>query len=230
MIEKLTFEKMRDNWGYRASWAVWADSDGIDPKSNLEWSKVNPTFPDPCFLKTLNPNAIMVGLNGSNHRNAKNPSQAPSLWGNFHSPYSCGNDAHIRFAFKNTPFWGAYMTDFIEYPNESDGKKVINAWGRGDICHKKNIDRFSAELSDLGTTNPLLIVFGKAHSILTEEETEKEIRDKVSIGKIVRINHFSSVGYEITDRIKEGISEKDATECEQKKYRAHCLECLKKYE
>jgi hypothetical protein len=63
---------------------------------------------NPDLLEILKNNVVMVGLNFSR------PLLPTEPFKNFHdlSPYA--NDFKIRYAFRNTQFYGAYMTDIIK--------------------------------------------------------------------------------------------------------------------
>jgi hypothetical protein len=207
MITEETFLRMRKNWGHRASWAVWVDSDGSRPKSNLRWRDLVATTSESKVLQILNPNVIFVGLNGAKHDPLNvNPEKDP-YWGNFHSSYSRGHDYKIRFAFKNTPYWGAYMTDIIEWPNETNANVPLNTWKSDSGFRRENIERFRKELSDLGATKPLLIALGGATYKILSDYRAEILRGNT--GSVVEIRHFSDF------------------RLNKEEYRAECLERLR---
>jgi hypothetical protein len=99
------FAEIRERFGHFASWAVWAD-EGKNPKDNIEdLSILNPNM-NPKLLDTLHGNTILLGLNIS--RRIECP------LGNFHDSRQMANDFKIRYALKNTCYWGSYMTDIIK--------------------------------------------------------------------------------------------------------------------
>ena len=105
----LTLEKFNDiknKYGKCASWAIWA-SEGKNPTSNIGDLSVLDPATNENLLSLLNPNVIFVGLNLS-RGDVKNDFE------NFHSSYGHAKDYKIRFAIKNSPYWGGYMTDIIK--------------------------------------------------------------------------------------------------------------------
>jgi hypothetical protein len=105
MIDRETFDRIKEKHGPHASWAVWAEPDGR-PKSNVGDLTVLDPAQNTALLGKLRSDVVMLGLNLS-------IGQPPPL-GNFHSASSRGQDYKIRFAFTGTPFYGAYMTDIIK--------------------------------------------------------------------------------------------------------------------
>ena len=60
-ISRDTLEFVKANYGLRASWAIWTAA-GVKPKSNMDDLSV---FDSEDVLMKLQPNMILVGLNGS---------------------------------------------------------------------------------------------------------------------------------------------------------------------
>ena len=107
-------------------------------------------------LNTLNPNIILVGLNISN--------ELPELFSNFHSGQ---NDYKIRYATKNTMFWGSYMTDILKnYPekNSQTVDKYLKS-AEGKLFEQQSVKSFEQELIELNISNPknpkIVLAFGK---------------------------------------------------------------------
>jgi len=73
---------------------------------------------NPNLLKILNPNIIIVGLNFSR-------TIIKDEFVNFHDKRPQGQDYKIRYAFKNTPFYGAFMTDIIKDFEEKISGNVL---------------------------------------------------------------------------------------------------------
>ncbi|MFX0138004.1 MAG: hypothetical protein ACFFDN_30460 [Candidatus Hodarchaeota archaeon] len=169
------FEYIKEKYGHVGSWAIWKNED-IKPKSNIaDMTILNPDINENLLLE-LKPNVVLVGYNIS--RRIIVP------FGNFHDKRKGSNDFKIRFAFRGTPYWGAYMTDIIkDFEQKISGE--VNSYLRDNPqVVKQNIETFLQELDDIGADDPTLIVFGvKAYDILKRNLNEKF--------KIVKIPHYS---------------------------------------
>jgi hypothetical protein len=113
MIRKPVFDLVKQKYGYWSSWAVWAEV-GSSPKSNVGDLSV---FDTPNICEILTAEVIFVGLNIS--RGAIKEPLA-----NFHDIRTEATDFKIRYAFKNTPYWGGYMTDIIKDFDQKESGKV----------------------------------------------------------------------------------------------------------
>jgi hypothetical protein len=105
VIDLGTFDRMKQRWGSYGSWAVWAEASAW-PTSNVGDLSVLDPDANPELLSTLRDDVVMVGLN------AARPFSDP--FRNFHDSYSNAKDYKIWFASKETPYYGAYMTDIIK--------------------------------------------------------------------------------------------------------------------
>lgn len=113
-MDRATFELIKRKYGHFASWAIWADA-GTKPKDNVGSLSIFDIDHDDSCLQLLNPECVFVGLNISR------PIESPL--GNFHDPRPQAMDYKLRYAFKNSPFWGAYMTDIIkDFEQKASGK------------------------------------------------------------------------------------------------------------
>ena len=106
MISEKKFYFIKEKYQFYSSWAVWAEQ-GDKPKSNVGDLSVLDPKQNKNLLKTLNPNIILVALNISRGDIAE-------PFANFHDKSSRATDFKIRYAIKDTPIWGAYMTDIIK--------------------------------------------------------------------------------------------------------------------
>lgn len=104
-IDKSKFEKIKKEYGHYASWAIWSE-EGRKPKDNVGDLSIFKTKNINSLIKKLKPNIILVGLNISR--------KTEYSFGNFHDSSSRAMDYKIRYALKDTPYWGAYMTDIIK--------------------------------------------------------------------------------------------------------------------
>src|SRR5260370_31245471 len=105
-------------------------------------------------------NVVMVGLNISR------PVSEPFT--NFHDPKPRANDFKIRYAFKESAYYGAYMTDIIKFLEEVDSKNVVKYLrGRPEII-EKNLKTFREEMQNLKAVSPVILPFGEdAHKLLS---------------------------------------------------------------
>ena len=194
MLDRKTYRLMKRKYGDDASWAVWCpQTDKKAPKSNMgnmAWAK-----DEEKLCSELNPNFVFVGLNKSKRPKEKSEdenSNAKIPWKNFHSGYSRGNSYKLRYALKDTPFWGAYMTDIIKEIPDKDSNKVVQAIKTNSkklvpkltkVTIERNRKKFEAELSLLGG-NPVLVAFGN--------DAYKFIKPLEGKYKIEKLPHYSS--------------------------------------
>ena len=182
MITLKQFNDIKSKYGHCSSFAVWAEV-GDTPKSNTgDLSVLDPDI-NKELLSILNVDVVLLGLNGS--RVVDPESAAPPL-SIFHSWTSFQQDYKIRYAFKGSPYWGAYMTDIIKHYGEVDSTKTMEYLKRNKEYEQENIRLFEQELLDIGATNPTLIAFGNdVHNILT-----RNLKDKYKILKVPHYAHF----------------------------------------
>jgi hypothetical protein len=178
MVEMQQLENIKEKHGSFASWAVWADASGT-PKSNM--GDVS-HFENESVLSFLRNNIVMVGLNISRRGfTGSKPFQ------NFHSPSSSANDFKIRYAFKDSPYYGAYMTDIIKSHVEVDAKNVMRYLKEHPETIEENLKTFRQEMQDLKATAPVLLAFGNdTHKLLSENLNRYEY------SKLIRLTHYSS--------------------------------------
>lgn len=177
MIAKEKFELIKEKYGYVASWAVWVDADE-KPKSNIGDLGVFDINKNPHLLEQLKPEVVMVGLNFARTVEKK-------IFGNFHDPSPYGQDYKIRYAFQNTKYYGAYMTDIIKDLVLLEAGNVVSHLKNNPEFEKQNIELFRKELADLGAVNPLLIAFGNdAFNVLNKYFTDTY--------EIIKVPHYSN--------------------------------------
>ena len=95
----------------------------------------------------------MVGLNFSRIIEKK-------AFVNFHDSSSRGQDYKIRYAFRDTEFYGAYMTDIIKDFEEKIAGKVSVYLKSNEDFELENVRLFKQEVADLRCKDPLIIAFG----------------------------------------------------------------------
>jgi len=176
MIDRDRFTFIREKYGLHASWAVWAE-EGDAPKSNMDDLGI---FEKEDIHLELNPEVVLVGLNFSNDSSVKNPFQ------NFH--WKGGGDFKVRYAVRNTPFWGAYMTDIIKDFPELVSTNVMSHLKKNQSVVDENIVSFKEELQDIGASNPILVGLGNhAYNIL-----RKNLGSELKIIKAIHYAHYIS--------------------------------------
>jgi hypothetical protein len=176
MFDKRTFEFVAQKYGHYASWAVWAD-EGKKPKENVGDLSVFDIDKNPELLKELQPHIIFVGLNIS--RRIEKP------LGNFHDSRPYAMDYKIRYALKNTPYYGAYMTDIIKDSEQRISGNVMSYIRRNTIFESDNVEIFCIEISDLHVNNPQIIAFGNDVYKILFRNLSREYN-------IVKIPHYSN--------------------------------------
>jgi hypothetical protein len=176
MISIKKFIEIRERFGHFASWAVWAD-EGVNPKDNIDdLSVLNPDV-NPSLLKILHGNAILLGLNIS--RRIERP------LGNFHDPRPMATDFKIRYALKDTDYWGSYMTDIIKDFEEKASGKMMSFLRTNKDFERENIRKLREEIEVLGFSQPILVAFGKDAEKIAERNLSKEFQ-------IVGIPHYAN--------------------------------------
>ena len=185
-MDRAHFELLKAKYGHWTSWAIWAE-EGDSPKSNVGDLSV---FEGTGFLDELKPNIVFVGLNIS-----RGLLRAPLA--NFHDLRPEATDYKIRYALRDSPWWGGYMTDVIKDLDEVSSAKVVKYLRDNKSFEQENLETFREELDDLGSTDPTIIAFGKAtYSILARNLGDKH--------RIVPITHYAH--YIRKERYREELS------------------------
>jgi hypothetical protein len=175
VISQNHYGLIRKKHGKYASWAVWANASDR-PKSNMGDMAI---FDDKLVLSQLRPNVLMVGLNLSRFTISE-------PFRNFHDPSPSGQDYKIRFAFRDTEYFGAYMTDIIKGVVEVDSKNIPTHLKENPGVLADSLKIFRQELRDLGTDSPLILAFGRiAYYIIKQNLSSAEY------GKLIRLTHYS---------------------------------------
>lgn len=179
MINIKHFDFIKQKYSATSSWAVW-EKQGSTPKSNVgNMNILNPEI-NKDLLCILNPNVVLVGLNLSGWSN-----EAPAF-SNFHSSSPWAQDYKIRYAFNETSYWGAYMTDVVKEHIEPISTEVMKGLRKNQNDVQQHIENFQAELRDIGSENPIIIAFGgDAHSLL------KQHLSKDCYSLLIGVTHYS---------------------------------------
>jgi hypothetical protein len=177
MIDRQQFELIRLKHGGYASWAVWAAA-ARGPKSNIDDLSVLDVATTPTTLDVLKNDIIMVGLNISR--------SFAERFRNFHDPSPSANDFKIRFAFMNTEYYGAYMTDIIKDVEMVSSAELLKHLRAFPSLLRINVEVFREELRDLGSQRPTILAFGSAaHALIAENISPDEY------SSLVRLTHYS---------------------------------------
>ncbi len=131
-------DDLAGKYGMYSSWAIWNHANPADARIIAE------------HQSRLNASVVMIGLNASK--------AIPKTWQNFHG----GDHARkLMFAFNDSPYRGAYMTDIIKGEVESKAGRLRTRLRDGSIDVQKHIDAFRTEMFDVGAhQHSLFILFG----------------------------------------------------------------------
>ncbi|MDD9709730.1 hypothetical protein PVW53_20910 [Seohaeicola sp. SP36] len=165
-----------ENYGWCSSWAVWA-AEGEKPKSNIGDLTIFDFAAHPDIRKVLHSDYVAVGLNVSGGR------EFPTF-SNFHSPNPRGQDYKLRYAFRNTPMWGCYLTDILKNFPEVSSFKVAEFIRENPSALQPHFDSFKEEVRLLGAENSIFLGLGR----LATQLIKKALPDDA---KIVQIRHYS---------------------------------------
>jgi len=179
MITTEQYKNISSKYGYVASWAVWEKA-GAKPKSNIGNMDVLDLEKNSKVIELLNTNVVMVGLNFSRDVKFDKPFM------NFHDSNPSGNDFKIRFAFEDTAYYGAYMTDVIKNLPMVSSKDVLDYLKENPDEKKNQINDFREELRHIGSIRPTIIAFGKdVYDILRNSLETNEYKN------LFQITHYS---------------------------------------
>ena len=177
MLEKKQYDKLKQEFGTSASWAIW-QMPGVSPKSNMEDVSM---FDNESILDRLNPAVVFVGLNPSGVHDGFMDESRP--WCFFHSSNPRGHDYKLRYALINTDFWGGYITDLIKDVLEVDSDKLDDHLKKHPEIIAANVKTFLYELSLLHK-DPLIVALGdRVYNYL--------VRFIGAGYRIIKIKHYS---------------------------------------
>lgn len=148
------------------------------PTSNVGDLSVFDLAINPTLLHILKRNVVMVGLNISRPLTER--------FRNFHDPRAEAKDFKIRYAFTDTPYYGAYMTDVIKNIEMVNSKALLLHLREDRSVIRTNIGALRNELHDLGAKQPLVLAFGAtAHQLLAANLEPSEYSN------LIRLTHYS---------------------------------------
>lgn len=177
MVEKATFDAIKRKHGAYASWAVWTQPTKR-PKSNTgDLSVMDPEL-NPALLRTLRPDVVMVALNLSRF--------SPVPFGNFHDASPESQDYKIRYAFVDTPYYGAYMTDLIKRVVMLKSSDLKRHLGANPGLVGESVRKLLEEFDDLGCESPTVIAFGNDTHRLAARHVPSN-----RYSRLIGITHYS---------------------------------------
>ena len=188
MITREKFDSIKEKYGRVASWAIWAHEDE-EPKSNMgDLTVLDPEI-NKNLLSELNPNVVLVALNFSEDVNHK-------PFENFHAGGKF-QDYKTRYALRDSPYWGGYMTDIIKNQPEKNSDELVKYLKTHPDEVQSNVESFRQELRDIGAEKPKLVAFGRAvHDILKRNLPEFEI---------CNIPHYAARNYNNKDEYRKRV-------------------------
>ena len=191
MITREKFDSIKEKYGRVASWAIWAHEDK-EPKSNMgDLTVLDPEI-NKNLLSELNPNVVLVALNFSEDVNHK-------PFENFHAGGKF-QDYKTRYALRDSPYWGGYMTDIIKNQPEKNSDELVKYLKTHPDEVQSNVESFRQELRDIGAKKPRLVAFGNdVYDILKRNLPEFEIV------KIPHYAHFISKE-KYREEVKQSVS------------------------
>ncbi|MDF1878409.1 hypothetical protein JHD46_02005 [Sulfurimonas sp. SAG-AH-194-C20] len=179
MLKKDKFEKIKKKYGSVSSWAIW-EKMGEKPKSNISNMEILEIDKNPKLLELLNTNIVMVGLNFARECEFKEPFM------NFHDSNPHGQDYKIRYAFEDTQYYGAYMTDIIKNFPMLNSKDVFKHLKQNPDELREQLNEFENELKYINSCDPIILAFGEqAYQIL-----QKGL-DKSKYSCLIKLTHYS---------------------------------------
>lgn len=177
MVDRETFDRIKEKHGRYASWAVWAQRDGR-PKSNMGDLTVLDPDQNPALLGRLRSDVVMLGLNLSR--------DWPPPFGNFHDARAEGQDYKIRFAFTGTAFYGAYMTDIIKGVVMLKSGDLMRYLAAHPDVVAESVECLLEEFDDLKSESPTVIAFGGSAHLLAAKHFPAN-----RYSRLVRVRHYS---------------------------------------
>jgi hypothetical protein len=177
IIDRETFDRIKEKHGPYASWAVWAEPDG-KPKSHMGDLTVLDPDQNPALLGMLRSDVVMLGLNLSR--------DWPPPFGNFHDARPEGQDYKIRFAFTGTPFYGAYMTDIIKGVVMLKSGDLMRYLAANPDVVAESVGCLLEEFDDLKSESPTVIAFGGSAHLLAAKHLPAN-----RYARLVRVTHYA---------------------------------------
>jgi len=178
MLDRVTFDRIKLKHGGYASWAVWAEPTE-KPKSNIGDLSVLDPDRNPTLLQTLKNDVVMVGLSLSREPWTES-------FRNFHDARPQGQDYKIRYAFADTPYWGAYMTDVVKDVAILSRGSLMRYLNEDPSILGKSLVKLLEEFDDLQSVRPAIVAFGSdAHRLVADNLPRRRY------SRLIKLRHYS---------------------------------------
>ncbi len=197
-MDQSLFEQLEMKYAQHGSWAVWNSGDPEDTTVIRE------------NLADLKTSVVMVALNISRALSRQ--------WQNFHSR---DHARKLMYAFNQSPYRGAYMTDLIKGYVEPSSARLQKELLSGELHILSHVETFYDEMKNLGTNNhTLFILFGGQVTKLFNTHLAETYPNRISCP------HYSMYGRGYTDArwvekvwsLLESNSQEMATVCNVPKF------------
>lgn len=176
MISVRNYEYLKNTYGEYSSWALWKLPINATSKDQIDDLSI---FDDENICEELNDKYVFVGLNASEQQttNAK--------WRCFHSDdIKKQNDYKLRYALKDTKYWGSYITDIIKGLRLTKSETVEKYIKNNPEYLQKNVNMFLDEINHI-SEKPILVAMGDAVYKLLKSIPE------LKKYKILKIMHYA---------------------------------------
>ena len=178
-MELEKFLRIKEKYGFVASWACWASQSGTKAKDGIDDLEIFNINNPNNVLNDLHTKFVLVGLNISR---ADIDDEA---WRNFHSPSPKATDYKLRYAISDSVLWGSYMTDLLKDFVEVDASKATRFFKQNPEKLSKHLEFFQEELNFVCENKPTLFALGgDTFQLLSECFGDKY--------KIVKLYHYAS--------------------------------------
>lgn len=162
MVDYQQYSILLKEYGSTSSWAIWAAPTNGNWRSKDSMSDMTPFSRTEDLLKSLNGDHIFVGLNPAVHIQM---SHNPIPWENFHSgDIRRSQDYKLRFALRETKYWGAFMTDLYSEIKDTNSNSAIKKVTVS--LTKESINSLLHIRSLLGGKASIIAMGSKAYAVL----------------------------------------------------------------
>ena len=181
MLDEKKYKQLKDEFGEYSSWAIWAREEPNSPASNVGDISI---FDNPKIIDELHTEYIFFGLNPAEHKDLNNDS-----WCAFHSnDTKRQRDYKIRYALRDTPYWGSYITDVIKEIRNTNSHETVIEFKKDKRLQEKAIKDLERELEIIGGT-PTPIAFGNyVYELLSRINADLKLFNK----DIIKVPHYSA--------------------------------------